>query len=265
MSYLGVIVVDIFFPCIFLYIFWIMYSLLFYQSSIMLCPLHMFFFLLPMLCVLLSMLCVLLSILFGLLSMSCVLLSMSCVPIYLCYVSYYLCHVSYFLCYVSYTMLCVLLFMLFALFRTHLLFQLWTCSFCEYRKTLSKQKFADFIKNLSWIFKFLKNLIKIKFCWSQFFLIWSFKNLPWDHVRSHTKFRHDRFGRFDVYWIHNDSETDRQTDKQSIYIDVSLNICYLYYVYMLSINVMCQTIYVMCLTNTIYIMNITIYVMFLFT
>ena len=31
----------------------------------------------------------------------------------------------------------------------------------------------------------------------------------------HTKFGPDRFSRFDVYWI----QTDRQTDKQSTYID----------------------------------------------
>ena len=31
----------------------------------------------------------------------------------------------------------------------------------------------------------------------------------------HTKFGPDLFSRFDVYWI----QTDRQTDKQSIYLD----------------------------------------------
>ena len=31
--------------------------------------------------------------------------------------------------------------------------------------------------------------------------------LPWRHVRSHTKFGHNRFSRFDVYLI----QTDRQT------------------------------------------------------
>ena len=36
------------------------------------------------------------------------------------------------------------------------------------------------------------------------------------NVRSRTKFWPDRFSRFDVYWI----QTDRQTDKQSIQIDV---------------------------------------------
>ena len=34
---------------------------------------------------------------------------------------------------------------------------------------------------------------------------------------SHKKFGPDRFSRFDVYWI----QTDRQTDKPNLYIDVS--------------------------------------------
>jgi len=30
---------------------------------------------------------------------------------------------------------------------------------------------------------------------------WSFVNLPWGYVRSHTKFGSDRFSWFEVYWI----------------------------------------------------------------
>ena len=40
------------------------------------------------------------------------------------------------------------------------------------------------------------------------------KTLPWGHARSHTKFGPDWFSGFDIYWI----QTERQTDKQSIYI-----------------------------------------------
>ena len=40
-------------------------------------------------------------------------------------------------------------------------------------------------------------------------------NLPLGHMMSHTKFWPDRFSRFYVYWI----QTNKQTDKQSIYID----------------------------------------------
>ena len=35
-------------------------------------------------------------------------------------------------------------------------------------------------------------------------------------MKSHTKFGPDEFSRYDVYWIH----TDRQTVKESIYIDI---------------------------------------------
>ena len=35
-------------------------------------------------------------------------------------------------------------------------------------------------------------------------------------MKSHTKFGPDEFSRYDVYWI----QTDRQTVKESIYIDI---------------------------------------------
>jgi len=38
-------------------------------------------------------------------------------------------------------------------------------------------------------------------------------NLSWGHVRSHKKFMHNRFSRFDVYWIQ--KKTDRKTEKQT--------------------------------------------------
>ena len=37
------------------------------------------------------------------------------------------------------------------------------------------------------------------------------------HVRSHTKFRPDRFSRFDVFWIRTDKHTPKQTRKLYIY------------------------------------------------
>ena len=36
---------------------------------------------------------------------------------------------------------------------------------------------------------------------------------------SHKKFGPDRFSRFDVYWIQTDRQTNKQTDKQNLYID----------------------------------------------
>ena len=49
----------------------------------------------------------------------------------------------------------------------------------------------------------------MNFAWGQFYQP-SFRS----HVRSHKKFGPDRLSRFNVDWIH----TDKQTDKQSIYI-----------------------------------------------
>ena len=39
---------------------------------------------------------------------------------------------------------------------------------------------------------------------------WSFINLPWGHVRSHTKLGTDRFSRFEVY-------RTQKTDRQAVY------------------------------------------------
>ena len=56
-------------------------------------------------------------------------------------------------------------------------------------------------------------------------------NLPWGHVRSHTKFGSDRFNRFDVFYYgvlykRTDKQTNRQTDKQSIYLYIdTLLVC----------------------------------------
>ena len=38
---------------------------------------------------------------------------------------------------------------------------------------------------------------------------------------SHKKFGPDRFSRFDVYWIQTNKQTDRQTDKPNLYIDLN--------------------------------------------
>ena len=43
------------------------------------------------------------------------------------------------------------------------------------------------------------------------------QNLPWGHARFLKKFGLDLFSRFDVYWI----QTNRQTDKPNLYIDVN--------------------------------------------
>ena len=69
----------------------------------------------------------------------------------------------------------------------------------------SKKKVCVFHNIFSRIFKILQKILKF----------WSFINLPWGHVRSHTKFGPDRSSRFDVYWI----QTNRQTDKQRLYIE----------------------------------------------
>ena len=39
-------------------------------------------------------------------------------------------------------------------------------------------------------------------------------------MRSHKKFGPVRFCRFDVYWIQTNRQTDTQTDKPNLYIDV---------------------------------------------
>ena len=44
-------------------------------------------------------------------------------------------------------------------------------------------------------------------------------NLPWGHMRSHSKFGPDRYGRFDLCCL----QTNRQTDKQTILRDKRLN------------------------------------------
>ena len=36
----------------------------------------------------------------------------------------------------------------------------------------------------------------------------------------HKKFGADRFSRFDVYWIQTNKQTNRQTDKPNLYIDL---------------------------------------------
>ena len=42
---------------------------------------------------------------------------------------------------------------------------------------------------------------------------------------SHKKFGPDRFSRFDVYWIQTDRQTNKQTDKPNLYIDIYLFTC----------------------------------------
>ena len=59
--------------------------------------------------------------------------------------------------------------------------------------------------------------MKIEFCWRLIFEILIIKTLPWGFVRFH-KFGPDKFGHSDVYWIQTNKQTNRQTDKQRIYI-----------------------------------------------
>jgi len=75
-------------------------------------------------------------------------------------------------------------FLAFRALRAHLLFKLWTCSFCLHFKTKKK-----------------------KFCVKTHFKIFlSIINLPRGHVMSNKKFGPDRFSRFDVYC----TQTNRQ-------------------------------------------------------
>ena len=67
--------------------------------------------------------------------------------------------------------------------------------FVQYKPKTNK-KFANFIIFFAHFQNFTKKTFKHKF-----FKFWSFINLSWGHVGSHTKFGPDRFSRFDVYWI----------------------------------------------------------------
>jgi len=98
--------------------------------------------------------------------------------------------------------------------RAHLLFKLWTCSFCLHFKTkkkilrIFKTKIADFQE-----FNFFTKLKTFK---THFFL--SFINLSCGHVMSHKKFGPDQFSRFDVYWI----QTNRHPNRQAKFTFTSL-------------------------------------------
>ena len=74
---------------------------------------------------------------------------------------------------------------------------------------MTKTQFLCGFSFFSWIFKSLQNwkFAETVICNSNFL---SIHKPSWSHVRFNTKFRPDRFSRFDVYWI----RTDRQTDKQ---------------------------------------------------
>ena len=56
---------------------------------------------------------------------------------------------------------------------------------------------------------YFQNFMEVEFCWRLFFFTLIIHKLPLGHVRSHKKFRPDRFNRFDVYWI----QTNKQTSK----------------------------------------------------
>ena len=61
--------------------------------------------------------------------------------------------------------------------------------------------------------------MKIEFCWMQVFEILIIHKPSMGNVRYHTKFGPNRFNHIDVYWIQKNKQTNRQTDKQSKYID----------------------------------------------
>ena len=65
-----------------------------------------------------------------------------------------------------------------------------------------------------------QNFQKSNFDGGKFLKILLFINLPWDHMMSHKKFGPDRFSRFDVYLIQTNKQTNQQTDKPNLYIDV---------------------------------------------
>ena len=73
-----------------------------------------------------------------------------------------------------------------------------------------KKNFVDF-----------QNFQKSNFDGGKFLKILSFINLPWAYVMSHKKFGPDRFSRFDVYLLDTNKQTDKQTDKPNLYIEVT--------------------------------------------
>ena len=90
-------------------------------------------------------------------------------------------------------------------------------------KQKQTNKFADLIKIISRIFKIFKNKILME---ANFLKIRSSINFPWGLARSQNKFGHDRFSRFDLYWIQTNRQTDGQTSKQTntqIIYDLGLN------------------------------------------
>ena len=52
-------------------------------------------------------------------------------------------------------------------------------------------------------------IFQIKNFKHKFLKVWSFINLPWGLVRSHTKLWPNRFSSFDVYWTQTDTRTDK--------------------------------------------------------
>ena len=88
-------------------------------------------------------------------------------------------------------------------------------------KTKTKE-FADFIIQISRIFKIFKNLILMEANLENLII---YKPSLQGHVMSHKKIRPDQFSRFDVYWI----QTDRQTDKLNLYIDGAVSHLFNFY------------------------------------
>ena len=95
--------------------------------------------------------------------------------------------------------------------RAHLIFQ-----FSEHVLFV----YIDVKQNKTKIPDFIKNLMKVKFCWRQ---IWANLIIHKPSLRSRKvpqKLGPDRCSHFDAYWIQTGRKIDRQTDKQSLYIDV---------------------------------------------
>ena len=82
---------------------------------------------------------------------------------------------------------------------------------CVHCKTKTDKNFADLIKKISWILKIFKYRILLR---GKFLKIQLSINLPWGLTKSLRTIGSAVF--IDVYWM----QTNRQTDKQSIYIEL---------------------------------------------
>ena len=100
-----------------------------------------------------------------------------------------------------------------------------------------KKKVRGFIK------KDFQNLMKIEFRWRIILKLWSFINLPWDHVISQTKFGPDRFIRFTFIGY---KQADKHPDKQSIFIEDHV---FCYFIILTALSLWCLYVHQLLPTN----------------